>query len=715
MRNRPHDHLAERAPRTGDIELARDALGSFDATGKREWLVTNGIGGFAAGTLSLLNTRRYHGLLFAALRPPVDRVALVVKLDVTARYGGAPVPLATNEFADGTVAPRGFCHLESFRLEGLIPVWTWLIADARLEQRLWMRHGENTTYAHFTRIGGSKALRLSIEPLCTYRDYHWQPRGERAFGVEPVPGGVRIHAHDGARPYRIVSAGADVAVQPQWHWNFRHREESARGLDDLEDLLRPAGFELDLEPGQTRAVILTAETHEPMPASAALAGERVRQQEISDRFHRAHQALMPGTERLRVDRLALAADQFLVERRDASGKPLGKTVIAGYPWFSDWGRDTMIALSGLTLATGRSDIAASVLRTFAKFVNQGMLPNRFPDAGDAPEYNTVDASLWFFVAAHEYLRATHDTVFAAEIYPTLKDMLDWHMRGTRFGIHMDRTDALLFAGEPGVQLTWMDAKVGDWVVTPRIGKPVEINALWFNAVSILRALAAELEQSDDHVDYAALAGRIRQSFEQAFWFEAGGYLYDVIDGPEGEADAAGRRRDGSLRPNQLLALSLPHPLLSGEKARRVLDLCAAELWTPVGLRSLAARDGRYVGRYGGGPIERDGAYHQGTVWTWLLGPFVAAHYRVHGDPAAALEFLRGIPAHLREACVGQVSEIMDADPPFEARGCFAQAWGVAEILRVWSEINESENRRHADQETIEPPAGRIAEGLSDEH
>ncbi len=709
--NAPSERAIGHAHFPTSIELGRDALGSFEQTCKREWLVTNGIGGFAAGTVSLVNTRRYHALLIAALRPPVERVALVAKLDVTARYGGAHVPLATNEFADGTIAPHGYCHLESFRLEGLIPVWTWLIADARVEQRLWMRHGENTTYVQFTRIGGSKDLRLSMEPLCTYRDYHWQSHGERAFGVEPVAGGVRIRAHDGARPYRILSTGGAVQIQPQWHWNFKHREETARGLDDIEDLLRPASFDLDLDPGQSQTVILTAETHEPVPVSAALAGEHARQQEISDRFRRAHRAEMADAAGLQLDRLALAADQYLVERRDASGRPLGKTIIAGYPWFSDWGRDTMIALPGLTLATGRSDIAASVLRTFAKFVDQGMLPNRFPDAGDAPEYNTVDASLWFFVATHEYMRATEGRAFAAEIYPVLKDMLDWHMRGTRFGIHMDRTDALLWAGEPGVQLTWMDAKVGDWVVTPRIGKPVEINALWFNAVAILRDLAADLEQSEDQVEYAALAGRIRASFEQAFWFEAGGYLYDVVDGPEGEPDAAGRRRDGSLRPNQLFALSLPHALVSGEKARRVLDLCAAELWTPVGLRSLAARDARYVGRYGGGPVARDGAYHQGTVWTWLLGPFVSAHYRVHGDAAAALGFLRGIPAHLREACIGQVSEIMDADPPFEPRGCFAQAWGVAEILRVWSEINESEKRRQVNQVTIASPAGRVAKGM----
>jgi len=678
-------------------------LSSFAESSRREWLVTNGIGGFAAGTLCLMNTRRYHGLLFAALRPPVERVALVAKLDVTAAYGGARVPLATNEFADGTIAPRGFGQLESFRLEGLIPVWTWLIADARVEQRLWMRHGENTTYVEFTRIGGSKDLRLAIEPLCTYRDYHWQVRGERAFGIEPITGGVRILAHDGARPYRILSAGADVAIQPQWHWNFRHREESARGLDDLEDLLRPASFELALEPGESRAVTLTAEAHEPLAARAALVAERERQREIATQFRRSHRGAVLGSEWAQPERLALAADQFLVERRDAAGKPLGRTVIAGYPWFSDWGRDTMIALPGLTLATGRSDVTVSVLRTFAGFVNQGMVPNRFPDAGETPEYNTADASLWFFVATHEYLRASGDRGFAAEIYPTLREILDWHVRGTRFGIRMDRDDALLQAGEAGVQLTWMDAKVGDWVVTPRIGKPVEINALWFNAVSILRDLADELDHRKDQADYAALAGRIQASFERAFWFQAGGYLYDVIDGPEGDPDAAGRRRDASLRPNQLFALSLPYALVSGEKARRVLEICAAELWTPVGLRSLAARDPRYIARYGGGPRDRDGAYHQGTVWTWLLGPFVSAYYRVHADAAAALEYLRDIPAHLREGCIGQVSEIMDGDPPFEPRGCFAQAWGAAEVLRAWSEINESERRRHAEAQTIATP------------
>jgi len=687
MMNRSLDRVRPPAA----IELGRDVLGSFDATSRREWLVTNGIGGFAAGTLSLINTRRYHGLLVAALRPPVDRVALVSKLDVMAEYGGERVPLSTNEYADGTIAPQGFCQLEAFRLEGLIPVWTWLIADTRLEQRLWMRHGENTTYVQFTRIGGSEELRLSIEPLCTYRDYHWQLRGDRPFRVLPLSDGVRIVASDGARPYRLLSERADVTIEPAMYWSFRHRAESARGLDDVEDLLRPAIFRVALAPGQTHVVILTAETHEPLSPDQALVVEQQRQLEICAQFSRVHPSATASADLLLLDRLALEADQFLVERRDAQGTPLGTTVIAGYPWFSDWGRDTMIALPGLTMATGRNELAASVLRTFARFVSQGMVPNRFPDTGDAPEYNTVDASLWFFVAVHQYLHATDDRGFAAEIYPTLRDVLDWHVRGTRFGIRMDSADALLRAGEAGVQLTWMDAKVGDWVVTPRIGKPVEINALWFNAASIMSALAGELGQVQDQAEYVALAARIRASFEPAFWFEQGGYLYDVVDGPEGEPDAMGRRRDSSLRPNQIFALSLPYALLSGERARRTLERCAAELWTPVGLRSLAPGDARYVARYRGGPVERDGAYHQGTVWTWLLGAFATAHYRVHADAAAALDLLRAIRPHLREACIGQVSEIMDAGAPFEPRGCFAQAWGVAELLRAWRDISDSQN------------------------
>ncbi len=680
------------SPELGDdgfvaaLEWNRDVLSTFEETCRREWLVTNGIGGFAAGTAALANTRRYHGLLFAALRPPVERVALVMKLEVTASYGGKLVPLATNEFADGTIAPQGFCHLESFRLEGLTPVWQWLIDDVRLEQRLWMRYGENTTYVEFRRFGGNQPLHLSIAPLCTSRDYHAQSRGERAFGIEPVADGVRIHAPDGAPSYDIIGVGAEVVIQPQWFWQFKHRHESARGLDDLEDLFHPASFAFKLDAGSVVSVILTAEPHPPLATYQAKTAEEIRQKSLRAQWKIGWPTRLSADETELVDRLVLAADQFLVQRHDPSGGPLGMSVIAGYPWFTDWGRDTLIALPGLTVATGRAPIAASVLRTFAHYVSEGLIPNRFPDRGDSVEYNTADAGLWFFVAVHEYLRAINDADFLSEIYPILRDMLERHCSGTRFGIRMDADDCLLHSGESGVQVTWMDAKVGEWVVTPRIGKAVEINALWFNAVSILRDLAADLGIAHDQAEYATLAGRIHASFNRSFWFDDGGYLYDVIDGPEGEADPAGRRRDSSLRPNQIFSLSLPYTLITGPRARQLLSVCHARLWTPVGLRSLAAGDSRYAGHYGGNAERRDGAYHQGTVWTWLLGPFVIAHYRVYGDRAAAADLLRGIPAHLREACIGQISEIMDGDAPFRPAGCFAQAWSVAEILRALREL-----------------------------
>ena len=370
--------------------------------------------------------------------------------------------------------------------------------------------------------------------------------------------------------------------------------------------------------------------------------------------------------------------------------------MAGYPWFSDWGRDTMIALPGLTLTTGRHDIAATIIRTFAKFVSEGMLPNLFPDAGHPPEYNTVDATLWYFVAIDEYLRATNDRALLDEIYPTLRSIVRWHQLGTRYSIQVDPIDGLLRAGEPGVQLTWMDAKVGDWVVTPRIGKPVEINALWFNVLMIMRDCATRLGDAEAAAEYETAAQRTARSFGERFWFAAGGYLYDVVDGPQGN--------DDSLRPNQIFAVSLRHRVLDAARERSVVDACARHLWTPVGLRSLAPHSVGYVGSYVGGPRERDGAYHQGTVWSWLLGPFVCAHYRVHGDLAQARTYLDGIRAHLRDACVGQISEIFDGDPPFTAAGCFAQAWGVAEILRAWGELHERETEQPGSGKARHRPA-----------
>jgi predicted glycogen debranching enzyme len=637
-----------------DLPLTLPRSSFVEAAGalEREWLVTNGLGGFASGTVAQANTRRYHGLLVASLRPPVERIVMLAKLDATARYQGASFALAANEFGDGTLAPRGFELLASFELDGQTPVWTWQLADALLEQRIWMAPGENTTFVSFTARGG------------------WQ------LATEPEAQGVRVTAFAGARPYRLSIDRGGFTPAPDWYWSFFHRIEAERGLDAHEDLFRPGVFRLSLAPGETAIFGATAEAS---PAAPSIAHERERQTALL----RTAPADAPEW----VRRLTLAADQFVVARVDSRGAKTGTTVIAGYPWFGDWGRDTMIALPGLALATGRHQDAAAILRTFAASLSEGMLPNRFPDYGEPPEYNTVDATLWYFHAIDAYLQATGDTALLRELYPALRDIIEWHRRGTRYGIRLDPTDGLLFAGEPGVQLTWMDAKVGDWVVTPRIGKPVEINALWHFALERMTAWAKSLKDSRAGADYAAATRRAAASFRDRFWYAEGSYLYDVIDGPEGSLEAAGRRVDASMRPNQLFAVSLGAELLDRQRARAVVDACGRELLTPVGLRSLSPRDPQYVGRYGGGPRERDGAYHQGTVWSWLLGPYALAHYRVHRDAAHALALLEGIAPHLGEACLGQISEIFDAGTPHRPQGCFAQAWSVAESLRAWKEIN----------------------------
>ncbi|HEX2493296.1 MAG TPA: amylo-alpha-1,6-glucosidase, partial [Steroidobacter sp.] len=608
--------------------------------------------------------------LVASLRPPLQRTLMIAKLDAAAVHQGRRYDLAMNEFADGTLAPLGYVHLDSFRLDSAIPVWTWRIGDALIEQRVWMSHGENTTYAQYAVVRAREPVHLELTPLCTYRDYHAQNRGYRETLVTPIADGVKVDAFFGARPYRIIGERASCTPASQWWWNFRHRAESQRGLDDLEDLFQPARFCMTLAAGESGAVIMTAEDGVLQSSAVSLAREQHRQQELIDRAP-------IGVRRSACRQLVLAADQFIVARES------GKSVIAGYPWFGDWGRDTMIALPGLTLATGRPEVAANLLRTFSRFVSEGMLPNRFPDAGEPPEYNTADATLWYFIAVDDYVRRTSDRSLLDELYPVLRSIVRWHQRGARHGIRVDARDGLLHAGEDGVQLTWMDAKIGDWVVTPRIGKPVEINALWCNALAIMRDFALTLDDAEAAREYGSAAERAARSFNERFWYEAGGYLYDVIDGPSGA--------DTSLRPNQLFAVSLRRQLLDNGRARSVVDVCARVLWTPVGLRSLAPSDAAYVAHYVGGPRERDAVYHQGTTWSWLLGPFALAHYRVYNDAAAALACLDGVVAHLRDACIGQVSEIFDGAPPFAPRGCFAQAWGAAEILRVWSEINDDQS------------------------
>jgi predicted glycogen debranching enzyme len=684
--------------------LPRDGFARLDAALEREWLVTNGLGSFAAGTASLANTRRYHGLLVASLRPPVERVMMVAKVEVTAIYRQVRYELGTNEFADGTIAPRGFQSLVRFELDGQSPVWTFACADALIELRIRMLPGENTTEVQLRVLHALAPVAFELAPLCGYRDYHSHMSGGWYLATQPSERGVRVVAFDGARPYELSIDSGRFESQPDWYWRFRHRAEAERGLDADEDLFRPGLFHANVASGADVTLTLSAERHEslsivevPAPAHNADGTRAHTHTAAPESAHDPHW----------IRQLRLAATQFIVTRADREGRRVGKTVIAGYPWFTDWGRDTMIALPGLTLTTRAYEDAASILRTFAQHVSEGMLPNRFPDGGEAPEYNTADATLWFFHAIDCYLRATRDQRLLRELTPTLNDILAWHTRGTRFGISVDREDGLLRAGVAGVQLTWMDAKVGDWVVTPRIGKPVEINALWHFAQDAMSRWQRWLGDAHAAEQFARGAERVRRSFNLRFWNPDCGGLYDVIDGPEGTLDSAGHHVDGRIRPNQIFAVSLGANLLNPEQARAVVEICSSQLLTPVGLRSLSPSDRDYTPRYGGGQWQRDGAYHQGTVWSWLLGPFALAHYHAYGDANHALAILSAIAPHVDEGCVGTISEIFDAEPPHVPRGCFAQAWSVAEVLRAY-DLLQGARRQTLDRSTDQTSARQIS-------
>ncbi|MEJ2209379.1 MAG: amylo-alpha-1,6-glucosidase [Anaerolineae bacterium] len=677
------------------LDFGRGLCSDLEFSGRREWLVTNGIGGYAAGTLAGMLTRRYHGLLVAALQPPVGRVLLLAKLDETATYGGRSYPLFTNRWSGDEVEPEGYLHLERFHLEGTTPVWTFALADALLEKRLWMEPGANTTYVRYDLRRASRPLGLKVDALVDHRDHHAATHVDYdplPLTVEHVaPGaegaGLRITAGPRHASLYLLSAEARATLRYQWYYNFRLSVEEYRGLDPLDDNLYVGFFQATLEPGGSLTLVASTEPRPSLDGGEAYARRQAHEEDLL-----ARATAILGDAPPAVRHLVLAADQFIVRRalppagaqpREA-GQPMdaepaadGRSILAGYPWFSDWGRDTMISLPGLTLAAGRPELAARILRTYARYVDGGMLPNRFPDAGEAPEYNTVDATLWYFEALRAYHAATGDDDLLRELFPVLQEIVACHRQGTRYHIGVDPADGLLYAGEEGVQLTWMDAKVDDWVVTPRIGKPVEINALWYNALRVMSGFAQRLGQPA--ADYQALAQRALAGFVR-FWNEEAGYCYDVLDGPGGD--------DARLRPNQLFAVSLPHSPLGSEQQRAIVDVCAAHLLTGLGLRSLAPGEPGYQGVYGGKRRERDGAYHQGTVWGWLIGPFVAAHLRVYGDAPAARSFLRPLLYHLDDHCVGSLSEIFDGDAPFRPRGCFAQAWTVAEVLRAWQMTGE---------------------------
>lgn len=667
-----------------EVQFGREICGDLEAAESREWLVTNGIGGYASGTIAGSLTRRYHGLLLAALQPPVGRTQLVSAIDEIARYAGADFSLATHRWAGGAVDPKGFLLLQDFHLEGTTPVWTYALADALLEKRVWMRQGENSAYIQYTLVRGSGALEMELKAFVNYRDFHYLTHaGDWRMNIAPAEQGVKVVAFDGAVPFYLKCNVSTCELRHEWYLGCYYSAETERGLSDREDRLFAAIFRTRLEVGSSVTLIATTEEAALPDGETARAETANHDVKLFHEWQAQDEALAEAAPTW-IWQLILAADQFIA-KRSLPEEPDGRSVIAGYHWFGDWGRDTMIALPGLTLTTGRAGVARQILLAFSRYVDGGMLPNNFPDAGGKPEYNTVDAALWYFEAIRQYFAATQDAATLQKLFPILAGMVDAHIAGTRYNIHVDAADGLLYAGGPGVQLTWMDAKIGDWVVTPRTGKPVEINALWINALETMAAFLRMLGKSGD--SYEKLAVKAKNSF-QKFWNVKRNCCFDVIDSP-------GIGNDASLRPNQIFAVSLPVSPLTPEQQKAVVDVCAQHLLTSHGLRSLAPGEPGYAGHYGGSPRDRDAAYHQGTVWGWLLGPFALAHERVYRHRKTAVRFLEPLGRQIHAGGLGSLSEIFDGDAPFTPRGCIAQAWTVAEVLRAWMELANTKKSQSA--------------------
>jgi predicted glycogen debranching enzyme len=656
-----------------------------------EWLVTNGLGGYASGTAAGALTRRYHGLLIAALPNPLGRTMALNALSERIRMANRDVFFTGPDELVG-VDPRGTLAPREFRLEGGLPVWRYELPGAALEKRLFMVYRQNTVHVNYRLLTAAEPVRLALRPGIHFRSHDAPVSAPLAARyVLTVPDdGYEVSANDtNFPPLRMLclprkSFTADRKIIDR----ILFRTEETRGYESQGAIWSPGYFRLDLAPGEEVTFIATMESWHilrsltPEAAYAAEVGRR--------------EALV-GRRTGPVAELTLAADQFLIRpagrtedaaRADAAGEEL-RTVIAGYHWFTDWGRDTMIGLEGLTLATGRVREAGWILRTFAQYLHEGLIPNMFPEGQQAGLYHTADATLWFFHALDRYLAASGDESTLKMLLPKLIDIIDHHLRGTLFGISADPDDGLLRQGQKGYQLTWMDAKVGDWVVTPRRGKAVEINALWYNALRLAAGWSREYDRLADACRLSALADRTRESFNRRFWNQEIGCLFDVVDGEQ----------DGSLgddpacRPNQIFAISLPHPVLDENRWTAVLNVVQEKLLTPVGLRSLAPGHPDYKPRYFGDLRARDAAYHQGTVWAWLIGPFVDAWLKVHPDRTTeAHNLLAGFVPHLSEACIGSISEIFDAEMPHTPRACISQAWSVAEVLRCWVMLSDSSSR-----------------------
>ena len=648
-----------------------------------EWLVTNGLGGYASGTVTGAITRRYHGLLIAALPNPLGRMMMLNGLSERLRLPDRRVLYTGAEELAGA-SPETTLTVSEFRLEAGLPVWRYEVDGFVLEKRLILPYRQNTVHVTYLLLAGKGSLRLGLRPAMHFRSHDAQVSERRSvnYTLSVFEDQFEITGPAGLPVLRLIVHGPSTAFTFDRRETslIPYRTERNRGYEWQGSLWSPGYFRVDLREGDRTTLVASTEKWETI---RALSPEGTYRAEL-DRRKLLLDAASPEAQEGPAAELVLAADQFLITpvgRLENPRLPVpdggGKTVIAGYHWFTDWGRDTMISLEGLTLKTGRRNEAAQILLTFANYVRDGLIPNMFPEGEREGLYHTADASLWFFHAVHRYVQLTNDRETLRLLLPKLTEIIEQHMSGTLFGIGMDAEDALLRQGRQGYQLTWMDAKVGDWVVTPRRGKAVEINALWYNALRLMEGWLKEEDQETAMLRMKETADRVRESFNLRFWYEQGGYLYDVVDAENGVCDDA-------CRPNQIFTISLDHPVLDEARWQQVMDAVTYRLLTPVGLRSLAPGHPDYQARYYGDLRSRDAAYHQGTVWAWLIGPYVDAWLKLNsGKEAEARQFLLGLMAHMNDACIGSVSEVFDAEEPYTPRGCVAQAWSVAELLRCW--------------------------------
>ena len=670
------------------VELPSSVCRDFEQSGKLEWWLSNGIGGYAGGTVSGVLTRRYHGLLCVPLDGPLGRRLLFAKADATLLHDGREYPLHANQWNRGEIDPQGYSRIEHFYLDGDIPVWRFRAGEFLIEQRIWMPHGKNQTCMAFRLINFAALkqeppqLRLAL--IASYRDHHEVNNiNDFQLSTRIIENGMQLSYPQADKLY-LYSDKGHFSKDNTWVENFFLQEEQLRGLESVDHHLRIGHLEIPLS-GDWRGLVI----------SSGKVGNINLAYSMTEEYHRIAEILEEAFPGLRlvskpawVFQLVVAADSFLFKRMRHESTS-GESVIAGFPWVGDWGRDTMIALPGLCLATGRYNDAWQILKTFAEFVDEGMVPNNFPGNGETPQYNSVDASLWYIEAWRAYLHSSGDLDSVNEVLPLLEEILYAYRDGTRYAIAMDSDDGLLQAGEVGQQLTWMDARVDDREVTPRHGKPVEVNALWYNAIMSMIHFYKKLGLPAD--EFEQLAELTRKGFERFVRGDGQG-LYDVLDGPAGH--------DSSIRPNQIIALSLHYsPLQSTAVMQSILQTCRQHLLTPCGLRTLSANDENYIGCYEGGIAQRDASYHQGTVWAWLLGHYALAQHRVTDDPAAAQELLEGLHSHLTQDGMGQINEIFDGDAPHQPRGAPAQAWSVACTLEAWWKLERAKLAKELEKNT----------------